>query len=43
MKDQVNGRFSAAMAMCVAVCLGLASPAGATVYTLTHPDDAVFG
>ena len=43
MKDQAKVRFSAGMAACAAMWLALASPARATVYTLTHPDDAVFG
>src|SRR5271154_4368360 len=55
MKDQANARLSTGMvaraatriAACAATCaatwLALASPARATVYPLTHPDDAVFG
>jgi L,D-transpeptidase ErfK/SrfK len=43
MKDLVKVRLSAGMAACAALWLALASPARATVYTLTHPEDAVFG
>jgi L,D-transpeptidase ErfK/SrfK len=43
MKDLVKVRLSAGMAACAAMWLALASPARATVYTLAHPEDAVFG
>jgi L,D-transpeptidase ErfK/SrfK len=43
MIDQAKVRFPAMLAVCAAMWVALASPAGATVYTLTHPDDAVFG
>jgi L,D-transpeptidase ErfK/SrfK len=43
MKDLVKVRLSAGMAASAAAWLALASPARATVYTLTHPEDAVFG
>jgi L,D-transpeptidase ErfK/SrfK len=47
MKDQAKVRASTEIAACAAACaslwLTLSSPASATVYTLTHPDAAVFG
>src|SRR5271155_5376216 len=47
MKDQVKVPLSTGMVMRIAACaamwLALVSPARATVYTLTNPDDAVFG
>ena len=43
MKDQVKRRLLAEAAFCAALWLALVPPAHATVYTLTHPEDAVFG
>jgi L,D-transpeptidase ErfK/SrfK len=43
MKDQVKVGLLKGMAVCAAMWLALAAPARATVYTLTRPDDVVFG